>query len=64
MECVLIMNYDYVVLVNIVYVGYCSSLIIDENQSSSAPNILSMTKLKSKQQKTQPPTKIDQMAIV
>ena len=33
---------------------YCSSVIIDENQLSSAHNILSTTKLKSKQPK-QPP---------
>ena len=44
------------------YVVYCSSVIIDENQLSSAHNILSTTKLKSTQQannKKETPTTID-----
>ena len=39
----------------VLYIGYCSSVIIDENQLSSTHNILSTTKLKIKKNKNKPP---------
>ena len=45
------------------FTGYCSSVIIDFHQLSSAHNILSMTKLKIKTLSTNPTT-IDKKVIV
>ena len=61
MECFLIINYytrshKFVV---VLYMGYCNSMVIDENQLSSAQNILSTTKLNTQNNKSNLHTTID-----
>ena len=48
------LNYKVFYLIAILYVGYCSSVIIDENQLSFAHNIMITTKLKFKQKNSRP----------